>query len=215
MDENNGKAEFDKTRKCLTVTLPVLTSSLSPSLPSPPPPPPPPPPPTTTSQSTNQMTESHDSENHESANHVAPLDSRDPDQEQTNQIVEVESCDSKPSDGEMKSCDPEGQELTNDIAEQESHDMASKQLTNQIIASNNQSLPTTTADSETIVTSSNISTNHSTEPSHMTWTSKGDWVAPSFTYRQDDKRVVFVLHSSGIKPSTLVHHHDNHQVYTA
>ena len=208
VDETNGKAEFDKTRKCLTVTLPVLPSSLSPSLPPPPPP--------TTSQSTNQMTESesHDSEIHESTNHVAPLESHDPDLELTNQIAEVELSDSKSSDGvcEMKPCDPEGQELTNEIAEQESHDLESKQPTNQITTSNSQSLPTTTADSETVVTSSDISTNHSTEPSHMTWTSKGDWVAPSFTYRQDNERVVFVLHSSGVKPSTLVHHHDNHQV---
>ena len=112
---------------------------------------------------------------------------------------------------EMKPCDPEGQQLTSEIAEQESHDLENK-LTNQITASRNQSLPTTTADSEIMVTSSDISTNHSTEPSHMTWTLKGDWVAPSITYRQNDKRVVFVLHSSGVKPSTLVHHHDNHQV---
>jgi hypothetical protein len=46
---------------------------------------------------------------------------------------------------------------------------------------------------------------------HMTWASKGEWSAPAFSYRQDDERVVFVLHSPGVKASTIVHHHDDHQ----
>ena len=66
------------------------------------------------------------------------------------------------------------------------------------------------------ITSSDDLTNQNaaSEDSHMTWMSKGEWSAPSFTYRQDNERVVFVLHSPSIKTSTVVHHYDNHQVNT-
>ena len=57
--------------------------------------------------------------------------------------------------------------------------------------------------------------NHTTPTEdHMTWASKGEWSVPAFSYRQDDERVVFVLHSPGVKASTIVHHHDDHQVMT-
>ena len=105
--------------------------------------------------------------------------------------------------------DKESSTSTNEVAELESRDLESGELTNQIAVSEDPTQPTK---SETVMTSSADSTNHSAEPSNVTWTSKGEWVAPSFTYRQDDERVVFVLHSPGTKPSTLVHHHDNHQV---
>ena len=105
--------------------------------------------------------------------------------------------------------DNESHTSANEVAELESRDLESGELTNQIAVSEDLTQPTK---SETVTTSSADSTNHSAEPSHVTWTSKGEWVAPLFAYRQDDERVAFVLHSPGTKPSTLVHHHDNHQV---
>ena len=151
MDQNNGKAKFDKSKKCLIVTLPVLPAS------------PPPPPPSPMSELTNQNTES------ESRDIGHRLE-----EESTNQIVE--------SDTEEQTVADENDEKSKS--------------------------PTTT--------SSDDLTNHNTAAgeSHMTWISQGDWTAPSFTYRQDNERVVIVLHSTDIKSSTVVHHYDQHQVYT-
>ena len=118
-------------------------------------------------------------------------------------------------------------ESSNQVAELESHDGENREPTNQIAALKDSTPPTADTQSEAVTTSPNDLTNHIAEPgmtssddstnqnaelSNVTWASKGEWVAPSFTYRQDNERVVFVLHSSGIKPSTVVHHHDNQQV---
>ncbi|CAI7993800.1 Protein kintoun, partial [Geodia barretti] len=142
------------------------------------------------------ITKSHDLPNHESSNQVAELGSRDTEtQESTNEVAEPESHDL-----ESQVTDNESHTSANEVAELESRDLESGELTNQIAVSEHLTQP------ETVTTSSADSTNHSVEPSHVTWTSKGKWVAPSFTYRQDDERVAFVLHSPGTKPSTLVHH---------
>ena len=148
---NNGKAKFDKSKKCLIVTLPVLPASPSP--------PPTSPHPSPMSELTNQNTES------ESRDIGHRLE-----EESTNQIVDTK---------EQTVADENGEKSKS---------------------------PTTTP-------SDNL-TNHNTAAgeSHMTWTSRGDWTAPSFTYRQDNERVVFVLHSTEIKSSTVVHHYDQHQV---
>ena len=44
------------------------------------------------------------------------------------------------------------------------------------------------------------------------WTSKGEWLCPPFTYRQDDSCVYFMLQTSGVKKSSMVSHFDEHQV---
>ena len=152
VDQNNGKAKFDRSKKCLIVTLPVLPAS--------PPPPPPSPHPSPTSELTNQNAESESRD----IGHLS-------EEESTNQIVDTE-------------------EQT--VADE--NDEKSKSPT---------------------MTSSDDLTNHNTAAagSHMTWTSRGGWTAPLFTYRQDNDRVVFVLHSTEIKSSTVVHHYDQQQVH--
>ena len=175
---NKGKAEFDKSSQCLTVTLTVLTPSHRHTLTTPPQP------------SANEMreSESHDIASEESTNQITELESCE--REPTNQIAAVqEPTPPTESQSEMTSLD----ESTNQIA-------AVQELT-----------PPTESQSET--TSSAESTNQITGDGHMTWASRGDWVAPSFSYRQDNESVVLVLHSSGVKSSTLVHHHDNRQVH--
>ena len=44
------------------------------------------------------------------------------------------------------------------------------------------------------------------------WTSTGSYECPPFSHRQDEERVCFVLHTSGVKEKSLVSHFDQHQV---
>ena len=44
------------------------------------------------------------------------------------------------------------------------------------------------------------------------WSSKGEWLCPPFSYRQDDNTVFFVLYTPGVKKSSLVSHFDEHKV---
>ena len=152
VDTNGGKAKFDKTTKCLTITLPIVPPSHPPSLPPSLPTPP--------------------------LSHV--------EDELTNQ--NTDSC--------------------------ESCDLVDDESTNQIVsaAEQNDSDNLTNHSAVTDMTSSNDSTNQITASDHVTWTSKGVWSTPLFTYRQDNERVVYVLQSKGIKSSTIVHHSDEHQV---
>ena len=149
MDTNGGKAKFDKTTKCLTITLPIVPPSHPPSLPPSLPIPP--------------------------LSHVKD--------KLTNQ--NTESCES---------CDLVYDESTNQIAS------AAEQNDSDILTNHS------------AVTASNDSTSQITASNHVTWTSKGVWSTPLFTYRQDNERVVYVLQSKGIKSSTIVHHSDEHQV---
>ena len=160
VDTNTGKAKFDKTTKCLTITLPIVPPSHPPSLPPSLPPPLPP------SLPTQPLS--------------PPSHVKD---ELTNQ--NTESCES---------CDQVDDESTNQIAS---------------AAEQNDSDNLTNHSAVTDMTSSNDSI---TASNHVTWTSKGVWSTPLFTYRQDNERVVYVLHSKGIKSSTIVHHSDEHQV---
>lgn len=44
------------------------------------------------------------------------------------------------------------------------------------------------------------------------WTSKGDWICPPFSYRQDEVNVCFVLHTPEVKKPSLVSYFDEHYV---
>ena len=155
-----GKAKFDKAKKCLTVTLPIL---------------PPSPPPSLTPESTNHNSES-------------------------------ESCDKGSQSGD---------EATNHIASPEP--TSEHRLITEL--STDKTEDSTVAQSQADMTSPDNSTNHDTDvhssTSPMIWMSRGEWSAPQFSYRQDDERVVFVLHSTNVKTQTLVHHSDEHQVISS
>ena len=109
-----------------------------------------------------------------------------------------------------------------DCTESESRDIGHRleeESTNQIVESDTEEQTVADENDENskspTTTSSDNLTNRNTAAggSHMTWTSRGDWTAPSFTYRQDNERVVIILHSTDIKSSTVVHHYDQHQVH--
>lgn len=44
------------------------------------------------------------------------------------------------------------------------------------------------------------------------WVSAGDWLCPPFSYRQEDTIVVFCLHTPGVKPKSLVKFFEDHSV---
>ena len=44
------------------------------------------------------------------------------------------------------------------------------------------------------------------------WSSKGEWLCPPYSYRQDENSVYFVLQTPGIKRPSMAKHFDEHQV---
>lgn len=44
------------------------------------------------------------------------------------------------------------------------------------------------------------------------WSSKGKWICPPFSYRQDDTIIVFCLHTPSVKEKSLVKYFDDHSV---
>ena len=106
-------------------------------------------------------------------------------------------------------------ERQNQNTESESRDIghrSEEESTNQIVDTKEQTVTDENDEKSKSPTTTSSSHNTAAGQSHMTWTSRGDWTAPSFTYRQDNDRVVIVLHSTEIKSSTVVHHYDQHQV---
>ncbi len=44
------------------------------------------------------------------------------------------------------------------------------------------------------------------------WSSKGEWLCPPYSYRQDENSVYFVLQTPGVKRPSMAKHFDEHQV---
>ena len=44
------------------------------------------------------------------------------------------------------------------------------------------------------------------------WSSKGEWLCPPYSYRQDENSVYFVLQTSGVKRPSMAKYFDEHQV---
>ena len=158
IDQNMGRAKFDKIKKVLTVMLTVLPPSPSPPL----------------SVSFSLVTEL------------------------TNQSSDSESRDRVSHSGDESTNEITPSELTQDpshITEGDGMALSPSNLTSPDKDSTNHNADNT-----------------SVPESHVTWKSRGDWSAPQYSYRQDNERVVFVVHSSHVRETTMVLHFDEHQV---
>lgn len=148
MDEEKGRAKFDKKKKCLTITLPVIPQKTTP-------------PP------------------------VKPL------------VTEI-TAESANQEQESESCDLESMS-TNQSTVPTEHKAAVRDSPDDA----------NTSGSKSSLTSAANETGSQSHDSHMTqqW-SLGAWHCPPFSYQQDEEHVSFVLHTAGVKKSTMVSHFD-------